>query len=99
LTGGVVLLDEIGDLNTELQAKLLRVLNGEVQYRLGGEGNSDFGFTFRGVVVLATWRLLDDHVLRPDLRQRLLQNHIQVPSLSQYAPETRRLFLASVVED
>ena len=82
LTGGVVLLDEIGDLNAELQAKLLRVLNGEVQYRLGGEGNSDYGFTFRGLVVLATWRQLGNHVLRPDLRQRLLQNHVEVPNLS-----------------
>lgn len=99
LTGGVVLLDEIGDLNAELQAKLLRVLNGEVQYRLGGEGNNDFGFSFRGLVVLATWRKLGDQVLRADLRQRLLQNHVQVPSLSEYSPETRRLFLASVAED
>ena len=99
LTGGVVLLDEIGDLNAELQAKLLRVLNGEVQYRLGGEGNNDFGFSFRGLVVLATWRQLGDQVLRPDLRQRLLQNRIQVPSLSEYSPETRRLFLAGVADD
>jgi MoxR-like ATPase len=91
LTGGVVLLDEIGDLNAELQAKLLRVLNGEVQYRLGGEGNNDFGFSFRGLVVLATWRQLGDQVLRPDLRQRLLQNRIQVPSLSEYSPETSPL--------
>lgn len=99
LTGGVVLLDEIGDLNAELQAKLLRVLNGEVQYRMGGEGNNDFGLSFRGLVVLATWRELGDQVLRPDLRQRLLQNHVQVPSLSEYSTETRRLFLASVAED
>jgi hypothetical protein len=99
LTGGVVLLDEIGDLNAELQAKLLRVLNGEIQYRLGGEGNYDYGFTFRGLVVLATWRQLGDEVLRPDLRQRLLQNCVQAPSLSQYSAETRRLFIANVVED
>jgi hypothetical protein len=29
----------------------------------------------------------------------LLQNHVHVPSLSQYSRETRHLFLASVVED
>ena len=54
--GGIVLRDEIGDLAPGLQAKLLRVLNGEMQFRVGTEGNADFGFVFRGLVALATWR-------------------------------------------
>jgi hypothetical protein len=98
LTGGVVLLDEIGDLEERLQAKLLRVLNGERQYRLGGEGQDDYGFIFRGVIILATWRDINDKVLRPDLRQRILHS-IRVPSLSQYSAESRHMFLARVLEN
>ncbi len=85
-----MLLDEIGDLEESLQAKLLRVLNGERQYRLGGEGNDDYAFVFRGVIILATWRGITDKALRPDLRQRVLQNRIRVPSLSEYSPVSPR---------
>jgi transcriptional regulator with AAA-type ATPase domain len=67
VTGGVVLLDEIGDLAPTLQAKLLRVLNGEKQYRLGVEGEPDYAFEFAGMVVLATWKNLEEkeNQLRP----------------------------------
>jgi hypothetical protein len=56
VTGGVVLLDEIGDLAPSLHAKLLRVLNGERQYRIGKEGNDAYSFQYEGRTILATWR-------------------------------------------
>lgn len=98
-TGGVVLLDEIGDLAAELQAKLLRILNGEAQYRIGTEGNPDFGYIFRGLVVLATWRDIDgDCALREDLRQRISQHRIRVPGLSEYPMEARVQIVLSAAE-
>jgi Sigma-54 interaction domain len=98
-TGGIVLLDEIGDLAQTLQAKLLRVLNGEMQFRVGTEGNADYGFVFRGLVALATWRDIDGQCeIREDLRQRITQHRIRVPGLSEYPSEVRLQIVLSVAE-
>ena len=98
-TGGVVLLDEIGDLAPELQAKLLRVLNGEMQFRIGTEGNVDFGFVFRGLVALATWRDIDEDCrIRDDLRQRISQHRIRVPGIGEYPSKVRLQIVLSAAE-
>jgi hypothetical protein len=98
-TGGIVLLDEIGDLAQSLQAKLLRVLNGEMQFRVGTEGNSDYGCVFRGLVALATWRDIDgESGIREDLRQRITQHRVRVPGLSEYPIEVRLHIIFSVAE-
>jgi len=98
-TGGAVLLDEIGDLGQAMQAKLLRVLNGEMQFRVGTEGNTDFGFVFRGLVALATWRDIDGECdLRDDLRQRISQHRIRVPGLSEYPHDVRVQIIVSAAE-
>jgi DNA-binding NtrC family response regulator len=97
VTGGVVLLDEIGDLPQPLQAKLLRVLNGEKQYRVGKEGNDAFGFQYRGMTVLATWRNLEgSRDFRQDLWQRICHNRIRVPSLSAYSISNRIHLIRSI---
>lgn len=98
-TGGVVLLDEIADLSGPIQAKLLRILNGEMQFRVGMEGNSNFGFVYRGLVILATWRDIEGACeLREDLRQRISQYRIRVPSLSEYPTEARVQIVLSAAE-
>jgi hypothetical protein len=82
-----------------LQAKLLRVLNGEMQFRVGTEGNSNYGFVFRGLVALATWRDVDGQCdIREDLRQRISQHRIRVPGLSEYPSEVRLQIVVSVAE-
>lgn len=99
ITGGVVLLDEIGDAPDWLQLKLLRLLNGEPVSRVHGEGDSDYEFTFRGIIVLATWRDLDSESrLRPDLHQRIMANRLLMPSLSEYPVDARTRLIQSIAE-
>jgi hypothetical protein len=93
-----VLLDEIADAPEWLQLKLLRLLNGERVYRVRGEGDEDWGFTFAGLVVLATWKDVDgNRALRPDLVQRIGQFRIELPSLSDYPVESREKIIDTVV--
>src|SRR5262249_44687021 len=97
LTGGVVLLDEIGDLSESVQAKLLRVLNGEKQYRLGREGNEGYGFQYSGITILATWRDLSRlKNFRRDLWDRIQYNRIQVPGPSAYPAKGRIRIIRSI---
>lgn len=99
VTGGAVLLDEIGDLPVGLQAKLLRVLNGERQYRLGVEGDDRFSFEFCGLAILATWRnVFTLETFRQDLRQRISQHRVRLPGVSEYPLETRIELVRSVWE-
>jgi len=83
VTGGVVFLDEVGDLNEQLQAKLLPVLSGGVFYRIGGEGQERHEVQFHGVTIAASWRRLDDGTLRPDLLSRLSAYVIDVPGIDE----------------
>lgn len=82
LTGGVVFLDEIGDLSAGLQGKLLPVLSGGAYYRVGGEGDQEHELQFRGTVVTASWRNLDSGLLRPDLLSRVSAYVADVPGLA-----------------
>ena len=83
LTGGVVFLDEVGDLSPSLQAKLLPVLSGGVFYRIGGEGHEEHEVRFRGVTITASWKPLGDGLLRPDLLSRISSYVIDVPGLDE----------------
>jgi DNA-binding NtrC family response regulator len=84
ITGGVVLLDEIGDLPVTIQPKLLAVLAGAEVFRTGAEGNKEFQFRFSGVTVSATWReLADPRQMRPDLLSRISDHVIRIPSLDE----------------
>ncbi|QDV26108.1 sigma 54-interacting transcriptional regulator [Aureliella helgolandensis] len=79
--GGTLLLDEIGEMNSELQAKFLRALEGQPFERLGG--NKPIKTDVR--VVAATNRDLEEAVrakeFRSDLYYRLRVIEIDVPPL------------------
>lgn len=81
--GGVLLLDEIGELPLELQVKLLRVLQEEVIRRIGGD--RDVSVDVR--IVAATHRDLAAEVqagrFREDLFYRINVLHIHVPPLRE----------------
>src|SRR5262249_19538304 len=83
LTGGVVFLDEIGELTPKLQAKLLPIMSGGVYYRLGTEGKAGAELQFRGVIITASWRRLNDGLLRPDLLSRIAGYTIEVPGIDE----------------
>jgi transcriptional regulator with PAS, ATPase and Fis domain len=80
---GTIFLDEIGELDPKIQAKLLRVLDGAAYYRLGGSRKVDVDVR----VIAATNRDLEQEVnagkFRGDLYHRLAQFHLQVPPLRE----------------
>ena len=81
--GGVLFLDEVGELPLAMQAKLLRVLQEKEGRRLGGE--STISYDFR--ILSATNRDLDDMVkngtFREDLYYRLFAVSIDLPALRE----------------
>ncbi|MEK7469758.1 MAG: sigma 54-interacting transcriptional regulator [Planctomycetota bacterium] len=94
--GGVLLLDEIGELETGLQAKLLRVIEDGVVRPVG----SDRSFKVRVRVLAATHRDLEVQVtkglFRRDLFYRLASFTVAVPALRERRediPELIRRFL------
>lgn len=97
ITGGVVLLDEVGDLPSTLQPKLLMVLTGAEVFRVGGEADQKYGFSFRGTTIAATWRD-PTALLRTDVISRLSEYQIKIPSLEDRT-EDFPMLVALVVDD
>jgi|GEM_PF-88301 len=79
--GGTILLDEIGDMPLDMQAKLLRVLQERVVTRLGGRSE----IPVHARVIATTHRdlaqLVDEGKFRMDLLYRLRVLAIEVPPL------------------
>lgn len=81
--GGTLLLDEIGELNLDMQVKLLRALQEKKFYRLGGE--KEISVNVR--VLAATNRNLEEEVakgnFREDLYYRLNVAKVVIPPLRE----------------
>lgn len=82
-SGGILFLDEIGDLNQQSQVKLLRLLQEKEYYQLG----SDLPKKTDARIIVATNRdiksLLQEEKIRKDLYFRLSAHHIHVPPLRE----------------
>jgi len=94
--GGTIFLDEIGDMNLALQAKLLRVLQEKTIHRVGGKE----GIPIDVRVIAATHRNLEiaiqERQFREDLFYRLNVVTITLPPLSERTediPDMTRYFL------
>ncbi|URD59897.1 sigma 54-interacting transcriptional regulator [Sphingomonas sp. KRR8] len=93
LTGGVVFLDEVGDVPPALQAKLLAVLSGGRVYRVGAEGDPERAVEFDGTVISATWKSLDPPGFRPDLLARIAGMTVTLPGLSERMEDIREIIV------
>ena len=95
--GGVILLDEIGEMRPALQSKLLRILEERQVRHIGGDENIPVDVT----VIATTNRNLSEAVqrgeFRNDLFYRLNSFHITVPALRERKediPELTRYFIS-----
>ncbi|HSE15584.1 MAG TPA: sigma-54 dependent transcriptional regulator [Pyrinomonadaceae bacterium] len=80
---GTLLLDEIAEMPTHLQTKLLRVLQERRLRRLGDEQELNVNFRLVSATNRNTLALLDEGVLRKDLYFRISTIKIKVPPLRE----------------
>ena len=98
---GAVFLDEIGELNTEIQVKLLRVLQTRTLQRLGELTERHF----TGKVIAATNRNLalemQQGTFREDLYYRLCGDRIETPALAEQlasCPDDLKVLVSFLVQ-
>ena len=82
-SGGTLLLDEIAEMPSHLQTKLLRVLQERKLRRLGDELEIDVNFRLVSATNRDTAALLKEGILRDDLYFRISTIKIRVPPLRE----------------
>jgi len=91
--GGILFLDEIGDLDLATQGKLLTLLDSKVYYQVGSSGNA--AVRLNAVILTATNVNLYEKVkkgeFRKDLYYRLLKNVIECPALRKHTEDIPQL--------
>ncbi len=81
--GGTILLDEIGDMEMFLQAKLLRVLEDNVIMRVGSEKSIKIDIRIIAATNKNLLQAIDEEAFREDLYYRLSLFQIRLPSLKE----------------
>lgn len=79
--GGTILLDEIGDMDFKLQAKLLQVLQDHEFQRLGGKETIKVDVRVIAATHRDLARAIDENLFREDLYYRLNVINIDIPPL------------------
>jgi DNA-binding NtrC family response regulator len=82
-SGGTLLLDEIGNLNMQMQAKLLGVLESRTISRVGSDKPIEIDARMISATNMAPQELLDRQLFRQDLLYRINTVEIHVPALRQ----------------
>lgn len=96
--GGTILLDEIGAMSLEVQAKLLRVLEERSITRLGTNDAFPLDVRFMATSKLDLEREVAEGHFRAELLYRLNVVTLHVPALSERAEDVPMLFLKLVGE-
>src|SRR6202035_183386 len=86
-TGGTLLLDEIGEMRAELQAKLLRVLEEGKLRRLGGGAEISVDVRVLAATNCNLETAIHEGRFREDLYYRLNVFSIELPSLFEHADD------------
>lgn len=81
--GGLIFLDEIGDMPWKLQSKLLRVLEERSFKRVGGTRNINVNFRIIASTNRALRKMVEERTFRGDLFYRLNVLSISIPPLRQ----------------
>ncbi len=81
--GGTIFLDEIGDMEIQLQAKILRVLQNSEFYRVGGKYPVKVDVRIVAATNQNLEELMDNNLFREDLYHRLNVIHIPLPPLRE----------------
>jgi two-component system, NtrC family, response regulator HydG len=99
--GGTLFLDEIGEMELQLQAKLLRFLQEGAYHRVGSSASRTVDVRLISATNRCSRRLVKDGLLREDLFYRLQVVEIVVPPLRDRREEIRPLvefFLARAAD-
>ena len=88
---GTLFLDEIGELNFQLQTKLLKVLEEKEVERLGGTITKKIDFRLITATNRDIQQLLDKNCFRLDLYYRINTLHLQIPPLRDRKNMLRQL--------
>jgi DNA-binding NtrC family response regulator len=80
-SGGTVFLDEVGDMSPETQAKVLRVLENPVLYRVGGRAPVQVDVRFLAATNRDLETLVEEGGFRRDLYHRLAAFEVKLPPL------------------
>ncbi|MGR6872146.1 sigma-54-dependent transcriptional regulator [Pseudomonas sp. HK3] len=81
--GGTLFLDEIGDMDLDLQAKLLKALEDKKARRIGGEREISFDVQIIAATGVDLGEAMDKGEFRDDLYHRLNVFCVSLPSLAQ----------------
>src|SRR5687767_4587282 len=81
--GGIILLDEIGEMPADLQPKLLRVLQEKVYYRVGSDKPQEADFRLICSTNRDPFESIKDGSLREDLYYRINTIEITIPPLRE----------------
>jgi len=88
---GTLFLDEIGDMPTDMQVKILRVLQDGVIYRLGSEKAISTDTRIIAATNKDLMKLIDEKRFREDLFYRLAVVQIKLPPLNERKEDIRDL--------
>lgn len=88
---GTLFLDEIGDMPLEMQAKLLRVLQDGVVYRLGSEKPINTNARIISATHKDLMKLIEEEKFREDLYYRLAVVQIKLPALCERREDIKDL--------